>query len=296
MQLSNLDGRAVLLDGDRAVDVEDASAGRFGADPQALFRDWPAFVDWASDPGRTASLPVDRRRLGPPVPAPRQLFAVGLNYVDHAMEAGFAAPEHPPVFTKFPSCLTGPFATVTVGSPTVDWEVELVVVIGRPAYRIAEEAAWDHVAGVMVGQDLSDRTVQLRGQSPQFSLGKSFPGFGPTGPALVSIDELATPDDLVIGCSLNGATVQSSRTSSMIFGVPELLARLAAVCRLLPGDLIFTGTPGGTNSTRSDPRFLRPGDELVSWIGGVGELHNQMCAPPSEALTTAPALVAAPRT
>jgi 2,4-diketo-3-deoxy-L-fuconate hydrolase len=162
----------------------------------------------------------------------------------------------------------------------VDWEVELVVVIGRPAERVPEEKAWSCVAGVMAGQDLSERTVQLAGPVPQFSLGKSFPGFGPTGPWLVTPDELPDRDDLRLRCSVDGRVLQDGRTGDMIFSVPELVARISAVCPMLPGDLIFTGTPPGVGMGRKPPEFLRPGMTLVSTIEGLGELRNALVAGP----------------
>jgi 2,4-didehydro-3-deoxy-L-rhamnonate hydrolase len=149
------------------------------------------------------------------------------------------------VFTKFPSCLAGPVSTVAAASPRLDWEVELVVVIGRRADHALDERGWEHVAGLMVGQDLSARDVQLAGAAPQWSLGKSFPGFGPTGPYVVPPANLADCDDLPIECRLNGAVMRRARTSQLIWSVPELIARLSSVCPLLPGDLIFTGTPAG---------------------------------------------------
>ena len=153
------------------------------------------------------------------MPSPRQVFAIGLNYAAHAAEAGLENPTFPPTFTKFPTCLTGPDATVELPSEFVDWEVELVVVIGRLAYEVAAGDGWRHVAGLTVGQDLSERIVQTRPPAPQFSLGKSFPGFGPIGPWVVTPDELDDPDDLALGCTVNGEEVQKSRTSDLIFGV-----------------------------------------------------------------------------
>jgi 2-keto-4-pentenoate hydratase/2-oxohepta-3-ene-1,7-dioic acid hydratase in catechol pathway len=185
------------------------------------------------------------------------------------------------VFTKFRSCLAGPSATIELPSDKVDWEVELVAVIGRPADRVPEEKAWSCVAGVMVGQDLSERTVQLAGPVPQFSLGKSFPGFGPIGPWLVTPDELADRDDLRLRCSVDGRVLQDGRTRDMIFSVPELVARISAVCLMMPGDLIFTGTPSGVGMGRQPPEFLRPGTTLVSTIDGLGELRNALVAGPA---------------
>ena len=182
----------------------------------------------------------------------------------------------PPTFTKFPTCLTGPDATVELPSEFVDWEVELVVVIGRPRLRGRCRRRLAHVAGLTVGQDLSERIVQTRPPAPQFSLGKSFPGFGPIGPWIVSPDELDDPDDLALGCTVNGEEVQKSRTSDLIFGVGALITCLSSITPLLPGDLIFTGTPSGVGGTRTPPRFLAPGDELVSTIDGIGTIHTHL--------------------
>jgi 2-keto-4-pentenoate hydratase/2-oxohepta-3-ene-1,7-dioic acid hydratase in catechol pathway len=139
------------------------------------------------------------------------------------------------------------------------------------------------VAGLTVGQDLSERTVQLAGPAPQFSLGKSFPGFAPTGPWLVTPDELPDRGDLVLGCAVNGESVQKGRTRDLVFSVPELIARLSAVLPLLPGDLIFTGTPAGVGGARNPRRFLTVGDELVSSIDGIGQMRHQFAAETAEA-------------
>jgi 2-keto-4-pentenoate hydratase/2-oxohepta-3-ene-1,7-dioic acid hydratase in catechol pathway len=188
------------------------------------------------------------------------------------------SPDKPATFTKFPTCITGPCADIELPPGAVDWEVELVVVIGVRAHRVAEDQAWRHVAGLTVGQDLSERLLQWSAGG-QFSLGKSFPGFGPMGPCLVTPEGLANPDDLAIGCTVNGEVVQKSRTSDMVFSVARLIAELSAVLPLLPGDVIFTGTPAGIGATRKPPRFLQPGDTLVSAIEGLGELRNRCIAP-----------------
>ncbi|MCW4386235.1 fumarylacetoacetate hydrolase family protein [Salinibacterium sp. SYSU T00001] len=274
MRIANLNGRAVILRGDRAVDVERASEGRFNADPQSLFADWAAFETWARTTDATGE-PFDEAQLGAPVPAPRQVFAIGINYTAHAEEAGYPPESVPVTFTKFPSSIVGPNHVVELPEGNVDWEVELVVAIGAEAHRVSRDDAWNHIAGVTIGQDLSERLVQMQGTSPQFSLGKSFPGFGPTGPWLVTSDDLADRDDLAIGCALSGQQMQGSRTSLMIYDVPELIARLSAVCPLLPGDLIFTGTPGGVGNRMSPQRFIRADDVLVSEIEGIGTLTTQ---------------------
>lgn len=272
--LANRDGRAVLNFGEGgSADVAEASAGRFGPSPAAVLDDWAAFASWSASAQPDAA-PLDVARLGPPVPSPRQVFAIGLNYREHAQEAGYDTSGLPQVFTKFPSCLAGPTATVPVVSARLDWEVELVVVIGETCQRVAEATAWDKVAGLMVGQDISARDVQLAGSSPQWSLGKSYANFGPTGPFLVPTESVANREDLRISCALNGEVMQDSRTSLMIWNVRELVARLSSVVTLLPGDLIFTGTPAGVGNRREPPRYLGPDDVLVSAIEGLGELRT----------------------
>lgn len=190
-----------------------------------------------------------------------------------------AYPTEPLVFGKFASSIAGAEATVTLppGGNT-DWQVELVAVIGTRAENVTEEAAWQHVAGLAVGQDLPERITQLSGPAPQFGLGKSFPGFTPFGPILVTPDELDDPDDLAIECSINGETVQSGRTRLMIFNVPQLIQKLSAILPLLPGDIIFTGTPAGVGTGFDPPRFLQPGDELVSAVEGIGTIRQTFVA------------------
>jgi 2,4-didehydro-3-deoxy-L-rhamnonate hydrolase len=280
VRIANVSGRLTLVGEEGGIDVETASAGRFGADPQSVYGQWKVFRAWADDAPSIGATPIDKSELGPPAPRPTQVFAIGMNYRDHIAEIGLPTPASPATFTKFPTCLTAPFADVVLPSEAVDWEVELVVVIGVRAHHVSPSDAWDHVAGVTVGQDLSERVVQMS-SGGQFSLGKSFPGFGPTGPWLVTPDELADPDDLELGCHIDGCEVQKSRTSQMIFGVPELIAQLSAVLPLLSGDLIFTGTPAGIGATRQPPQFLRPGQILTSYLEGVGTMANRLVAPPT---------------
>jgi len=278
MRVANVRGRLTLLTDAGGVDVEKASNGRFGADPQAIYTEWQAFRTWANGVRAKDAAVVADADLGSPAPRPWQVFGIGLNYRDHAAEGGLPIPSSPATFTKFPTCITAPFAIVELPSGAVDWEVELVVVIGMVARRVAEAKAWDHVAGLAVGQDLSERVVQWAGGG-QFSLGKSFPGFGPIGPCLVTPDELANPDDLELGCSIGGEQLQKSRTGDMVFTVPRLIAELSAILPLLPGDVIFTGTPAGIGATRKPPRFLQPGEELSSYVEGIGTIRNRMVAP-----------------
>lgn len=271
VRIANLAGRLALLTGDGAVDV---ATGGFDPAPAALFEQWDALLRWSDGVDPAAAVPYDESDLRAPVPEPRQIFAVALNYRPHTAEAGYEEPAEPLVFTKFPTCLTGPCATIDLPPGHVDWELEMVAVIGRDAHRLPEEHGWDPVVALTVGQDLSERITQLAGRPAQFSLGKSFPGFGPVGPALVSTGALADRDDLALTCELNGDVVQHDRTSNMIFPVPRLVAHLSAVCPLRPGDLIFTGTPAGVGNRRTPQRFLGAGDTLVSRIGGLGEMRH----------------------
>jgi len=281
MRLANVAGRAVVMTSDRdGFDVSTASNGRFGPGLRSVYDDWTSFTGWAREVASApdAAVTIDRASLGPPSPEPRQIVAIGINYDAHAAETRLARPTGlPPVFTKFVSSLAGP--DTVVGLPPAgrtDWEVELVVVIGLEASRVDETQAWRYVAGLTVGQDLSERTTQLRGEAPQYSLGKSFTGFAPTGPWLVTVDAFEDPEDLEIGCDIDGEVVQRGRTRDLIFSVPMLVAALSDVVTLYPGDLIFTGTPGGVGLGRRPPRFLRTGECLHSWIEGIGELNQTM--------------------
>jgi 2,4-diketo-3-deoxy-L-fuconate hydrolase len=273
VKIANSNGRAVLVLGDEIADVPDASGGRFGPDPMRIYEEWSAFVDFAA--GVTAGTgPLVEADLRNPVPAPRQVFAIGLNYRSHAAESGMTVPDVPATFTKYPASLAGPYDDIEITGDSIDWEVELVAVIGTRADRVAEADAWGHVAGLTVGQDISDRHLQFAAGA-QFSLGKSRRGYGPLGPWIVTVDEIPDPDDLGLGCSVDGEKVQDARTSDLVFGVPRLVAELSAVLPLLPGDLIFTGTPAGVGMARRPPRFLAKGQTLESWIEGIGTIRNR---------------------
>ncbi len=277
MRIGNLSGRLALFVEAGAVDVEKASGGRFGPDPQAVYEAWDEFVAWAGTADLAEAVPFDPAELGAPAPAPAQVFAIGLNYVEHAAESNFAVPDtFPPVFTKFRTALSGPRTTVVLPEGGhVDWEIELVAVIGRRAERVAAADAWSHVAGLTAGQDISERITQLSGPAPQFSLGKSFPGFAPVGPWVVTVDEFDDPDDIELTCAIDGETMQRGRTRDFVFSVPKLIEGLSRVTPLLPGDIIFCGTPAGVGVGRDPQRFLRPGEELVSHVEGVGELRQR---------------------
>jgi 2,4-didehydro-3-deoxy-L-rhamnonate hydrolase len=283
MRLANLAGRATLAgpgSNDRGVDIAAVSGGKFGPDVQGVYGEWDAVRACVADLDLSAAATVTLAddELGAPVPAPRQVFAIGINDRSHAAEAGMDVPTVPATFTKFPASITGPFADVELPNGTADWEVELVAVVGGRADRVAAADAWSHVAGLTVGQDLSDRTLPLAAGG-QFSLGKSHRGFAPLGPWVVTPDELDDPDDLALGCAIDGETVQDARTSDLVLGVSRLVAELSAVVPLLPGDIIFTGTPGGVGFGRRPPRFLRSGETLESWVEGIGTIRTRFAAP-----------------
>jgi 2-keto-4-pentenoate hydratase/2-oxohepta-3-ene-1,7-dioic acid hydratase in catechol pathway len=277
MRIANVEGRLVTFVGGRVVDVANESNGRFGPDPQSAFVDFNALVAWASSIGASGGAELDLATVGAPVPAPKQVFAIGLNYRAHALEGPFGVPDAPAVFTKFPNCIAGPRDVVTIPKPTTDYEVELVVAISRRAAQVSRDDAWSYVAGYTIGQDISERTMQRAGPAPQFSLAKSYAGFGPTGPWLVTVDEIEHHDDLALSTTIGEDTLQDARTSDLIFDVPFLIEYLSAVLPLDAGDLIFTGTPSGVGAARTPPRWLQSGEMIISRIEGIGELRTNLC-------------------
>jgi 2-keto-4-pentenoate hydratase/2-oxohepta-3-ene-1,7-dioic acid hydratase in catechol pathway len=283
MRLAVINRRLALVVERGAVDLAAVSAGAFSPDPRAIYQQWAQLTAWyaanSAAIGAADAFSFRADELAAPVPEPRQVFGIGMNYRAHAAEAGLGTPEGDPVvFAKFPSSVTGPAATVELPSEAVDYEAELVVVIGERAHRVTRQDAWAHVAGLTLGQDLSERLVQFRGPTPQFSLGKSYPGFSPIGPVLVTPDEFADPDSIEIGCTLNGQQMQKGRTDDLIFSVPQLIESLSAVVPLLPGDLIFTGTPAGIGWARDPKVVLRPGDRLVTQAEVIGEMTTTFTA------------------
>jgi len=274
-RLANVDDRAALVHDERWYDLAAVSGDATLGDPMvAVARHAElhahAAAVAAGDHGSGGA--VADVELGPPVPHPSQVFAIGLNYRSHAEESNLTPSEHPVTFTKFPSCLVGPTADIPLTGDQVDWEVELVAVVGRTARGVAAADAWEHVAGLTLGQDVSDREIQLRGMPPQFSLGKSAAAFGPIGPAVVSLDAFDDPGDVGLWCDVSGERMQASRTSDLIADVPALVAYLSSICTLRPGDLIFTGTPGGVGMGRG--RYLRVGDVVESGAEVIGTLRN----------------------
>lgn len=273
-RFANVAGRSALVDADdQWYDLETLSGGEVPADPMAALRHAPALhtlggrLESATPGGRLADA-----ELGAPVPAPRNAFGIGLNYRPHAEESSMALPEVPLVFGKFASCIVGPSDEIELRSATTDWEVELVVVIGTPGRDIAAADAWNHVLGLTVGQDISDRALQMASKPPHFDLGKSRDTYGPMGPVLVSTDSFDDPTDLAISCDISGQRKQEDRTSSLLFSVAELIEYLSAIITLDTGDVIFTGTPAGVGAPTKT--FLKAGDTVTSTIEGIGTMVN----------------------
>ncbi len=278
-RLLNVDGRAALESGGEWFDLAALSGDPRLSDPMTAVARSQELHDLADRcAGADAGGTVDGARLGAPVPTPRQVFGIGLNYRDHADESGMDLPPAPLTFTKFPSCIAGPHDDVPLSGALVDWEVEIVAVIGTETSAVSVDQAWNSVAGLMLGQDISDRGVQLTGNPAQFCLGKSFAAYGPTGPALVSLDSFEDPDDIGLWCDVAGERMQEGRSRQLIFTIPTLVAYLSSITELSPGDLIFTGTPSGVGMASG--RFLAPGELLVSGAEVIGELRNE-CVPGS---------------
>lgn len=287
MLIGTVDSRATLItmstDEIRGIDIQEASDGRFSSETLDLLQEWDQLKDWAPtvDFEQAAVRLLNLEDLQAPISSPRQVFAIGMNYKDHAAEVNLPLPSTPAVFTKYPSSLTGAAHTVELPSESVDWEVELVAVIGAGGRNIPKDSALEHVAGYMVGQDLSDRDLQFAGGgAPQFSMAKSHKGFAPTGPWITSADEVADSGNLSMTCSRGDHVLQLGSTKNLVFDLPHLIHHLSSVVELYPGDLIFTGTPDGVGFGRSPKEYLLPGDELVSSVQGLGEIRQRFVSRP----------------
>lgn len=218
-------------------------------------------------------------RIGSCLASVPNFFCVGLNYALHAKESGAEAPSEPILFSKATSALSGPFDPVIIPRNSVkgDWEVELGVVIGKTALYVSEEDALDYVAGYCTINDVSEREFQIE-KLGQWIKGKSAPTFGPTGPYLVTADEVADPQALNVSLKLNGETVQSSNTSDMIFSVRQIISYMSQFMELQPGDIIATGTPSGVGMGMKPQRFLRPGDVMEVTVEGLGTQRQEAVA------------------
>ncbi len=232
----------------------------------------------AIDP-RTLPLVEGSPRLGAPVGVVPKFLGIGLNYRDHAEETGMPIPEVPIIFAKATSCVSGPNDPVLAPKDwkRMDYEVELAVIIGTPAKRVAKEEALDYVAGYCIGNDISERSLQ-KGGPGEWIKAKSYDSFGPLGPWLVTTDEIPDPQNLDLSLDLNGERMQTGNTSTMIFGVAELVSYISRHMTLQPGDVITTGTPPGVGMARNPRVFLKPGDDMVLRAAGLGEQHQKVVA------------------
>ena len=273
-KLGTVDGKAVLIKDDHYFDVASLSNGAISSDSVEALKfqtELSELYETLSENNATGNL--SEVELGNPVPKSPNCYAVGLNYRKHAEESGMDIPEVPMIFTKHTSCFVGPKANVEMRSDYVDWEVELVAVIGKEGKNIPKENALEHVAGLCVGQDISDRPAQFATTPAMFNLGKSFDTYGPMGPALVSLDLLENCESLDIECKLNGETVQKSNTSDLIFNISSIISYLSEIVSLNVGDTIWTGTPSGVGIASG--KFLKDGDILTSSIEGLGSMENK---------------------
>jgi 2-keto-4-pentenoate hydratase/2-oxohepta-3-ene-1,7-dioic acid hydratase in catechol pathway len=280
MRIANLAGRATIVTDEGVLDVATGSNGAFSASVDKCVAQLDTLKTWfdsaqpdVSDHVKPDDFSKDPR-LGPVVVNPQQIFAVGLNYRHHAIEMNLTLPSEPMVFTKFVSSLCGPNDELPVRGATTDFEAELVVVIGKRSRNVTPDVALGVVAGYCVGQDFSERNLQLRGVQAQFSLGKSHRNFTPIGPWLTTADEIADPNSLGITCQVNDVMYQNSSTNDMVFTVAEIVSYLSTIVELRPGDLIFTGSPHGVGQGQMPPVFLQPGDHIVTEIERLGRIEN----------------------
>jgi 2-keto-4-pentenoate hydratase/2-oxohepta-3-ene-1,7-dioic acid hydratase in catechol pathway len=217
-------------------------------------------------------------RLHAPLLNPPRIFAIGLNYRDHAIESGMEIPTTPVVFFKLPTAIVGPGDPIVlpVNSTQPDYEAEFAFLIGHGGFRLAADEWRKHVYGYTIVNDVSARDVQFA--STQWSLSKCFPTFCPLGPAIVTADEIADPHVLPISLSIDGEQLQNSSTSNLVFKIPELIEYISSITPLLPGDIISTGTPPGVGLGRTPKRWLRPGETVTVTVGGLGSLTNPVVA------------------
>jgi len=231
-----------------------------------------------SKPPAEAVFPLEAVTLRAPILRPPKVICIGLNYRDHAIESKMEIPKVPTVFSKYPHVVIGSGENIVLpkNSAKPDYEAELAVVIGKGGRHIPAEKWQDHVFGYMNLNDVSARDFQMA--TTQWMMGKTFDSFAPCGPAIVTADEVPDPHNLDISLAINGETLQHSNTRELIFRIPELIAYLSSVFTLESGDIISTGTPSGVGFSRTPPRWLRPGDEVVVKIEGLGELKNTCVA------------------
>ena len=272
-KLGSNSGRAIFIKDDKYYDVNTISNGDISSnslkalsDTEKLSQLYINLNDYEPS-GNLSDINLD-----PPI-IPTNVFAVGLNYKKHAEESNLEIPPFPMIFTKHSTCISGPKSDICMKSDMVDYEAELVFVIGKSGKDISKEDAWQHVAGLCVGQDISDRPVQFHATPPQFNLGKSFDTFGPIGPYLVSTDLFDNKESLKLQCWVNDELRQETLTNDLIFDIPYLISYISEFITLNTGDVIFTGTPEGVGATQG--KFLKDGDILKTTIEGIGTLENK---------------------
>lgn len=282
MKIANIRGRACAADGDRLADLNTLSGGELPADPMAyidnemiarakhLLTANPDFESVSAEPGD----------YGPPIPRPGKILAVALNFYDHAVESKRDVPGEPAVFPKLTSSLCGPFDVIEVPTTCsmVDYEAEVVIVVGKKMRGIQATDVWSHIAGITAGQDISDRFEQRRPPLGQFSLAKSYDTFSPIGPVMATLDEFADLNRIALSGSLSGLQVQHGSTAQLIFSIPELVEWTCRYVTLEPGDLIFTGTPEGVGTRREPPLYLQDGMILETEVAEVGVMRNPIRA------------------
>lgn len=272
--------RSAALVGEHYIDLHAHDAG-FPASTRLLLEggaDMLKAADKASKAATAAKVKHDaaKAKLLPPIPDPRKVICIGLNYRDHAIESGAPIPPEPILFSKYATALIGHGDAIVLPpvSQEVDYEAELVIVVGKRGRHVKAEQAMGYVAGYTVGHDVSARDWQLKKEGKQWMVGKTFDTFAPTGPHLVTSDEVGDPHNLAIRLRLNGKTMQDSSTKQLIFNTGQIIAYLSQVFTLEPGDLIFTGTPPGVGFARKPPVFLKAGDVCEVEIDGLGVLRN----------------------
>jgi 2,4-diketo-3-deoxy-L-fuconate hydrolase len=281
MKLANIANRPAIVKDGRALDIATASKGRIELHLGVLsdlslhgelrnLADSAAETDWRH---------FDRRDLGR-VSRPYKAIGVALNYRGHAEESNLPIPDEPSVFAKFASSVVGPYDPIVIppAFDKVDYDAEVVIVMGATGRNISEHDAWSYVAGITAGQDISDRKEQWRKPINQFTLPKSYDTFSPIGPYLVTLDEFEDIDDIEVVGHVDDLEVQRGRTSDLIFSVPELIAWLSKRVTFEPGDLIFTGTPAGCGVLRTPRLYLRDGMVLRTEVAGVGTMENPVVA------------------
>jgi 2-keto-4-pentenoate hydratase/2-oxohepta-3-ene-1,7-dioic acid hydratase in catechol pathway len=231
-----------------------------------------------NNPGAYAAHPLSEVRLHAPLPNPPRIFAIGLNYRDHAIESGMAIPATPVVFFKLQTAIIGPGEPIVLpkNSTEPDYEAEFAFVIGKGGYRIPASAWRDHVYGYTIVNDVSARDVQF--STTQWSMSKSFPTFCPIGPAIVTADEIPDPHTLQISLTIDDEQLQNSNTRELVFKIPELIEYLSSITPLLPGDIVSTGTPPGVGLGRTPKRWLKPGETVSITVEGLGTLTNPVVA------------------